>query len=280
MASRPREHGPSRRNPEQALAELRGRAAGQTRALVTGEDWARWLRIAARFPGWSFTNVMLIVGQWPAATLVAGYDQWQARGRQVRKGEPGIPVIAEPGQPPGAVGQQRAGGTGRGTPRQEAGKPRVAYVWDVSQTSGPPVHDPAAPLPDNGARLPGLWDALTWLARREGFAVERAASGQGDSETSWTGHLMRVSAGLDGPVAARALLHEIGHVLAHGGAVHVPVVASGGGGRVVPLPAGRHQGGGPAPASPRRVPVAPPTSRRCAPPPRRQPGRTGYRCRP
>ncbi|HUZ26601.1 MAG TPA: toprim domain-containing protein [Streptosporangiaceae bacterium] len=222
MASRPREHGPSRRNPEQALAELRERAAGQTRALASGEDWARWLRIAARFPGWSFTNVMLIVGQWPAATLVAGYDQWQARGRQVRKGEPGIQVIAEPGQPPGAVGQQRAGRAGRGTLRQEAGKPWVAYVWDVSQTTGPPVHDPAEPFPDHSAMLPGLWDALTWLARREGFAVERAVSGDGDGETSWSGHRIRVNAGLDGLAAARALLHELGHVLAHGGAVHVP----------------------------------------------------------
>ena len=94
-AGRPEAHQPGNRGEDRqrAVGELRERAILGVRALVTGEDWAAWLRLAARFPGWSFTNIMLIASQRPAATMVAGYQEWQARGRQVRKGEPGIQVL-------------------------------------------------------------------------------------------------------------------------------------------------------------------------------------------
>src|SRR6266849_4493132 len=97
-SGRPEAHQHGRRDEDRqrTIAELHERAAAQVRALVTGEDWAAWLRLAARLPGWSFTNIMLVARQRPGATMVAGYEAWQARGRQVRKGEPGIQVIAEP----------------------------------------------------------------------------------------------------------------------------------------------------------------------------------------
>ena len=217
MVRQPREPAGSKRNREQVVADLRERAAEQVRAIVTGEDWAAWLRVAARFPVLGFTNVMLVAAQQPAATFLATYEEWQDKGRQVRKGEPGIQLIAEPG--PGlAVGgrSQRAYPATRASREQVGRGPQLAYVWDVSQTSGPPDPDLAAPpLADGGGARPGLWDALTWLARREGFAVERADCVAGDSETRWGAHRIRISPGLHSPAAARALVHELGHVLAH-----------------------------------------------------------------
>src|ERR1700734_2144857 len=90
---------PGHRSREQdrqrQVAELRNRADGQIRSLVTGEDWTAWLRLAARLPGLGFTNVLLVAAQRPSATFVAGYQEWQAQGRHVRNGEPGIQVFAE-----------------------------------------------------------------------------------------------------------------------------------------------------------------------------------------
>ncbi len=75
----------------------------------------------------------------------------------------------------------------------------------------------AAELPgraSHGGELPaGLWAALTWLARREGFAVELASGCHGDSMTSLSTRRILVRYGLDRPDSARALLHELGHVL-------------------------------------------------------------------
>ncbi len=55
---------------------------------------AAHLRAMARFHDYSFGNIMLIASQRPDATRVAGYRTWQKLGRQVRKGEKGILIIA------------------------------------------------------------------------------------------------------------------------------------------------------------------------------------------
>jgi hypothetical protein len=49
-----------------------------------------------RLRGHSFANVLLIAAQRPEASLVASYEQWQALGRQVNRGERGIQIIAKP----------------------------------------------------------------------------------------------------------------------------------------------------------------------------------------
>ncbi len=225
----PRERGGTEEDCQQATAELRELATAQIRALVTGDDWAAWLRMAARFPGWSFANVLLIAAQRPAATLVAGYQEWQAQGRQVRRNEPGIRVIAEPCSSAGQSGTPRTSAKA-GLPDRTAGldrRARFTYVWDISQTSGTASAGQAALLPAAGGPPPGLWDALTWLARREGFAAERADSNPGDSRTSWSTRRIQIRSGLGEPDAARALLHELGHVLAHGSA-HLPGASTAG----------------------------------------------------
>ena len=68
---------------EQRQAQLEEGVA----ALADGDDWQRWLRVAARFPRYTFRNTLLIQVQRPDATVVMGYRAWQALGHQVRKGE-------------------------------------------------------------------------------------------------------------------------------------------------------------------------------------------------
>src|SRR6266536_932142 len=80
-----------------------------------------------------------------------------------------------------------------------------------------PGAGPELPLWPGGGLPPGLWDALTWLARREGSGVGRAPCGPSDSVTNWSGRRIVIRSGLDGSEAAMALLHELGHVLAHDG---------------------------------------------------------------
>ncbi len=94
-----RPHAPDERQPphgpQRKLAELQVLLHAELAALFSGEDWTRLLRMAAELPGQSFTNVVLIGAQRAGTTMAAGYEAWQAMGRQVVKGEPGIRVIAE-----------------------------------------------------------------------------------------------------------------------------------------------------------------------------------------
>lgn len=215
---------PSTTRPgSRAVADLRDRAAAGALKLITGEDWAAWLHMAARFPGQSFTNLLLIAAQRPAATVLAGYEEWQARGRQVRKREPGIQLIAEPAPshdaPTESSGKNRPGQSS--TDRTRASQARLTYVWDIAQTTAAPGREQTVPqsLADVS---PGLWDALTWLARREGFAVGRFDGDPVTGQTSWSPRRIRIPSGLGAPLDAWALIHELGHVLAHGSLAAVP----------------------------------------------------------
>ena len=187
----------TRGNPhERKLAALRDRLDTEIRALRTGEDWARWLRAAARMPGQDFAAVLLIAAQRPGATMVAGYEAWQAAGRQVGKGERGIQILA-----PG---------------------PRLSYVWDISQTTGtPPPAGPAERLP-SGQVPPGAWDALVALAASHGFSAGCGDCGGGAGATTWADRRIRVHPGLGPADAVRALAHEVAHVLLHGPAAYPP----------------------------------------------------------
>jgi len=198
MTAQPPEREPTTRgNPhERKLAALQDHLDTEIRALRSGADWARWLQAATRLPGQDFAAVLLIAAQRHGATMVAGYDTWQAAGRQVGKGERGIQILA-----PG---------------------PRLSYVWDISQTTGPPLPaGPAARLPA-GQLPPGAWDALVALAASHGFSAGCGDCGGGAGATGWADRRIRVYPGLGAADAVRALAHEVAHVLLHSPAAYPP----------------------------------------------------------
>ena len=195
---------------EHHLAALRIRLHQTARDVRTAEDWARCLRAAARLPGESWANVLLITSRIPAATLVKGYEGWRAAGRQVSRDEKGIEIFSSARQHQA----NRDPDSGEHShSRRDAH--RVACVWDLSHTSGQPVAGQAPILPPSGDAPPGLWEALCWLARREGFAVEREPGCPDDGTTLWAARRIRVPPGLTGSQATWALDHQLGHVLLH-----------------------------------------------------------------
>ena len=203
---------------EQRIAALRIRMHETAGQIRTAGDWARHLRAAARLHGETWANVLLICSRIPDATLVKGYEAWRAAGRQVNRDEQGIEIFsARHRQEPGRHGADEA--------NQDHGwrdARRVAYVWDLSQTTGQPVpFPPAVPAPA-GEAPPGLWDCLCWLARREGLAVEREDGSPGDGTTFWAGRRIRIPPGLPSGQAAWALAHQLGHVLVHNTIAHPP----------------------------------------------------------
>ena len=62
--------------------------------LFTSERYQEYLKTMSKFHNYSFNNTLLIAMQRPDATLVTVYRNWQSMGRQVKKGEKGITIIA------------------------------------------------------------------------------------------------------------------------------------------------------------------------------------------
>src|SRR5690348_9342487 len=131
--------------------ELLTRAVGE---LVSGEDWAAMLSLAGRFHRYSANNALLINLQCPDATRVAGYQAWQRLGRQVRKGEKGIAILAPVvyrRRPVDATDPDALVGVLAGF--------RVAFVFDISQTEGDPLPEiPVVALAGDAPAAP--WDLL------------------------------------------------------------------------------------------------------------------------
>jgi DNA primase catalytic core len=202
--------------PAHKLAALQERLLSIAGAIRAPGGWERSLRAVARLPAESFPNVLLIDDQQPGATLVRGYEEWRAAGRQVSRGEQGIEVFS--------ASRTSPADSGRGSRKRREPDPpapgwrearRVAYVWDLSQTHGPPMPREPARAGARGEGQAGIWDALCWLARREGLAVEHEHGAPADGVTFWSAHRIRVLPGMDPGPAAWALAHQLGHMLMH-----------------------------------------------------------------
>src|SRR5713226_9007265 len=114
---------------DHATSDARERLAEAVARMADSETFGAWLRARAAFHDYSFGNVCLIVSQRPDATQVAGYKTWQRLGRQVRKGEHGIRILA-----PCVV--KRETNTGE---EARAMFFRTVSVFDVAQTDGEPL---------------------------------------------------------------------------------------------------------------------------------------------
>ena len=203
-----------------ALQDLLADLHAGIATLTEGDEWRRFLDVGRRFHRYSFLNTLAILVQRPDATRVAGYRRWQQVGRQVRRGERGIRILApvtarqQPSTPEDAP---------ENTPESTEEHPlvvrgfRVARVFDVRQTDGdplpePPVHALTGDAPD------GLVDDLRRIIEREGFAyaVDALPGHPGAyGVTDYAARTVTVRPDLAPAQQAKTTAHELGHVLLH-----------------------------------------------------------------
>lgn len=91
-----------------------------------------YLNMQARLGKTSVANTLLVVAQKPDATFIANYDDWQKRGRSVKRGEKAVLVLEANGEyerPDGTMGVNFD----------------VKRVFDISQTYGKPIRERTAP---------------------------------------------------------------------------------------------------------------------------------------
>jgi antirestriction protein ArdC len=153
----------------------------------------------------------------PTATRVAGYRAWQSLGRQVRKGQRGIAVIA----PVTYVRNNedgKAADVEDNTAREIRGW-RIEHVFDISQTDGEPLAH--MQVPHVGGEAPqGLWDGLAAQVTTAGFTLVRQPTpGRPSANGSMTRSemIIRIREDLGAAQACKTLAHELAHVeLGHG----------------------------------------------------------------
>lgn len=185
------------------------KAVGQLR---NDEDWTRYLNNVSKFHSYSRPNQMLIQMQSPGAERVAGYNTWRDLGRQVKKGEKGIKILA-----PVSVDARDAQGN---KVLDENGNPvkrtffKPVTVFDVSQTEG----EDYSYMPKSLSAEPpaGFKEDLEKAISAEGYRIEYESGRNVERHgaTDPVAKVVRVRADMPPSGVVSTLAHEYGHIKA------------------------------------------------------------------
>ena len=206
----------TKKSPEQRKAEaeaLHAQLAQQVEALATSEAWQRFRTFATSFHTYSLNNVLLILAQRPDASRVAGFRQWQAKGRQVRKGEKGIKILGYSSKKITVEDD-----SGEETERKVARFP-ILTVFDIGQTDPIEGVDQVDDLTAHveGDDVAGIASKVTGWLTGQGWTVDLepiAGAANGYTTTDGSKRVV-IDSGLGPAQAAKSTLHEAAHVILH-----------------------------------------------------------------
>lgn len=183
--------------------------AALTAQLAAGNSAALTAHLAtiAKFHHYSFGNIMAIARQMPDASRVAGFHTWKSLGRNVKKGEHAIRILAPMvGKPKDAAAGEDAGARVYGF--------RSVCVFDVSQTEGAELPAFARATGDTGDTLA----KLVRFAGEQSITIElEAAELPGDALGISYGGRVAIAAGQSPAEVVATLTHELAHELLHKG---------------------------------------------------------------
>lgn len=210
----------------EAVKEITEKLEHGLEELFDSDKFKEYLDAMSKFYRYSFNNSLLIAMQKPDATLVASYRSWQKNfNRNVNKGEKGIRILAPT---PYKIKEERE------VINPLSGQPmldekgdvqmeevevsltgfKVAYVFDVSQTSG-------EPLPEIGAEelLQSVDDYQIFMEALRNVApvpVEmQEVDGGAKGYFSPVAQKIVIQSGMSESQTVKTAIHEIAHSLLH-----------------------------------------------------------------
>lgn len=190
--------------------------------ITDGADWQRYLEFAARFPNYSFGNMMLALAQRPDATMLmpAGkrsdgkHVGWYAAGRTLLPDAQKIWIWVPVMKSKAAREAIEA--------RGQTVRPSfmAVPVYDVADTEGDPVPEGASATLLRGDDAAGLLALTVKFIEGLGFTVEfveRLPGGANGHTNPTDRHVQVATEGRDEKHQAKTTLHEAAHVILHSG---------------------------------------------------------------
>ena len=210
---------------DERVAELTERLENGIKEVYASGSYEQYITSMAKFHQYSYRNALLILLQCPHASQVAGYGTWGQLGRQVKKGEKGIQILApcnfqrvvERDKIDPKTGRTLYGPDGKPLTEKEYAAPnrfRIAHVFDLSQTVGrelSPITPP--PLTGDVADYTGIYNRLTAISPLPVVQEDFPQNAYG--YTSFTENKTVVKPGLSQVQTIKTLVHEIAHGKRH-----------------------------------------------------------------
>lgn len=191
--------------------------------VFTSQKFKDYLKFYSSFYHYSIRNTILIFLQKPDAQLVAGYESWKKKGRQVRYGEKGIqifcpvnyyvklevtkrdkngnPVLDENGDPVKEI-------------RKEQAKTfRVGYVYDISQTDGKDPPELASELHGEARNYESIMAGIRHAAAPFSVSFEDVPFAKGYCD--FAQQKIVIKQGMSEMQSVKTALHELAHSKLH-----------------------------------------------------------------
>jgi antirestriction protein ArdC len=209
---------PSIQNPKQPQQKQTAKEviAANVQALIEqleqghSEGLTAYLTAMGKFHNYSFGNILEIARQKPDATRVAGLYAWNQLGRNVRKGEHGIRILA----PVIGIRRKKDSEAEKDIRTQNQGVLvgfRSAYVFDVSQTDGKELPELSSKVSgDVGERRERLID----FTIAQGIQLEFKESIAPALGVSYGGKIVLLP-GQSTAEEFSTLVHELAHEMLH-----------------------------------------------------------------
>lgn len=210
---------------DERLTELTSKLENGVKELYASGRYAEYLAAMSKFHHYSFGNALLILFQCPTASRVAGYGTWKKLGRQVKRHEKGIKILAPCPYQKAVEQEQRDPSTGQplygpdGKPLRElcympATHFKVATVFDISQTEGRELPNiGVSELSGEVEDFPAIYDRLASISP---LPVEQEQfPGTAKGYTSFTEQRIVLRPDMSQAQTIKTLVHEIAHAKLH-----------------------------------------------------------------
>lgn len=198
--------------------------------VYTSDNFLNYLQSLSKFHNYSLNNTMLILCQYPTASLVAGFNSWNKNfKRHVVKGAKAIKILA-PYQVNAKTQVEQKDANGE-VIRNDKGdalteekvytvtKFRVVNVFDISQTDGQPLpeltHDLKGTSDSSRALIKSIEEVCEIQIEFKSIDEDQTLSGGAKGYYSLTEDKIVINSGLDDIHKAKTLAHEYAHSLLH-----------------------------------------------------------------
>ena len=206
---------------QEKIKEITERLEKGIEDLFESENYKNYLATMSKFTSYSLNNTLLIAMQKADATTVAGYTTWKSLGRQVKKGEKAIHILAPIlyKKKDGNKGEEDNEISARGDKpfNEETEKILVGFkvvnVFDISSTEG-------ETLPEITYRLDGSVKGYEDLMKAiEEFSlvpvVFQSVEGSANGYYDLTNKFIAIEKDMSQEMHIKTGIHELTHSILH-----------------------------------------------------------------
>lgn len=193
------------------IKEITEKLEKGVKGLFESERYTEYLSFMTKFHNYSASNCLLIWIQNPTASLVAGYKSWQSKGRQVRKGEKGIQILAPSFH---KIMKEIVNEAGEKEEKEIEYKTfHTISVFDVSQTDGEELPSIISELSGEVEGFQKLLEKLQSISPVP-VGFEEIASGA-KGYFNYVDKRIAIQSGMSEQQTMKTLIHEIAHSILH-----------------------------------------------------------------